>query len=85
LKGSSKYIFNLDVDFFFLSDSDSTIRMYSDDYIKMLAKHWREAHDNDLLYCTTIAISPEMCGGWQPAIQALTVFCEAAHIPLPTF
>lgn len=83
LKGGVKYIFNLDLDFFFLSDDEHTHRMYSDDYIRLIGENWRITNEKGLLHCTTIALSPEFCGGWEPSLEALAIFCDAAGLPIP--
>ena len=85
LAAESKFIFNLDLDYFFLPEGEISHRMFSDTLISLFGKYWREANDKGLLYCTTIALSPEICGGWEPAIKALNIFCEAASLPVPDF
>lgn len=78
-----RWIFNLDLDFFFSGSPEKTYRLFADAHIRELAVEWRKAHDLGRLYCTTIAMSPEMCGGWDEAISALRIFCEAAKINYP--
>lgn len=78
-----KWIFNLDIDFFFMKSSIRDYRLFSDEYIEMLGIEWREAYDKNRFLCSTIALSPEMCGGWEAAESALSVFCKGAKLDPP--
>ncbi len=78
------WIVNLDLDFFFAEGSGGGIfRMYSDDYIIKVAEALKEANAAGHIKCLTIAISPEMCGGWDSGLRALDVFSSAFGLALP--
>lgn len=86
LDDGSKFIFNLDLDYIFNNgDNETYYRMFTDDHIVRIGKYWKEANAAGLLSCTTIAISPETCGGWEAGIEALQAFCSSAEITLPDF
>ena len=66
-----RFIFNLDLDYFFDS---SGMRLFSDEYIKALASNINIAMDK--IAVMTIALSPECCGGWSNAIYVFNLFAE---------
>lgn len=63
-----KCILNLDIDYFFNGDG---IRILTDDYIRLLAKGIKRSLPN--IAVVTIALSPEWCGGWSNAIEAVSI------------
>lgn len=78
------WIVNLDLDFFFTHlGNDVFIQMYSDDYISKVADELKKAHASGRIKCLTIAISPEMCGGWDSGLRVLGVFKKAFGLALP--
>lgn len=78
------WIVNLDLDFFFTYQGDEVfIQMYSDDYIVRMAEELKTAHAAGHIKCLTLAISPEMCGGWDAGLRALGVFSKAFGLTLP--
>lgn len=62
----SKWIVNLDLDFFFTSQPHKLV-MYSDEYLNCLCKSIRQGLDNKSIEILTIAFSPECCGSWENA------------------
>ena len=59
---------DIDLDCFTLDDGEAgTIRLYSDWFIQRIGKSLNMAADNGRLLVSTIALSPENCGGWPPA------------------
>jgi hypothetical protein len=57
-----RWILNLDIDYFF-HYNDSTYQLLTDFYIKRICKEIHESLDN--IEVITIALSPEICGGWK--------------------
>lgn len=67
-------IINLDLDFFFLSYGRQTIQAFSDEFIQVMLDLIRAAVSKGAIL--TIALSPECCGGWEPAEQLCDRVCE---------
>ena len=66
-----RWIVNIDLDYFFYSfRDDSTQRLLTDDYIRMMASVLYK--NIKRLAVVTVALSPECCGGWKPALDAAT-------------
>lgn len=63
-----KYILNLDLDYFFNSRG---VRILTDDYIRLLIQEANKSLPN--LAVITIAMSPECCGDWQNALDAISI------------
>jgi UPF0489 domain len=79
--GRSQWIMNIDLDYFFCDDSkDNITRMLSDDYIAGIFSAVRKTIDAGHVAVTTIALSPEFCGGWEPSERALKVGLTALGI-----
>lgn len=66
-----KWIFNLDLDYFFDSEG---MQLYTDEYIKAFAHNLYDAMGN--IAVLTIAMSPECCGGWDNSVHVLSIFSE---------
>ena len=78
------WVVNIDMDYFFAKrDEGRILQMFSDDYIEQLGLQIKEANDAGHVKCVTLAISPEMCGGWEPGLHALRVFCRGLNFNLP--
>lgn len=87
-----RFIFNLDIDYFFTPSDEGMICYLSDEYIKEVAKIWRNAQNKNRFFCTTIALTPHCCvseidleeknykKGWDNAISVLETFCLEAQI-----
>lgn len=56
------FIVNLDIDYFF---DNERMPIFSKEYITTFAKNLNAAMEN--IAVLTIALSPECCGGWEPA------------------
>lgn len=69
----NKIILNLDIDYFFDSGSDYHERdtYWTDEKINQVAQLLKSAMDSGNVQVLTIAMSPECCGGWQPACQVM--------------
>ena len=78
------WVVNFDMDYFFAKWGEGRIlQMFSDDYIEQLGLQIKEANDAGNVRCITLAISPEMCGGWEQGLHALRVFCRGLNLSLP--
>lgn len=84
----SPWIMNIDLDYFFCDGpfDEQRLRFMSDAYIKKTFDEVRRRMDDGSIAVTTIALSPEYCGGWHPSEQALAVALAALGIDfkLPT-
>jgi hypothetical protein len=75
------FIVNLDLDLFFFQDSaDSNPRFWHRKAVETLAEQLRRLVDSTRCIALTIAMSPDCCGGWKPAEEALNEVCEALAI-----
>ena len=79
-----KWIVNLDLDFFYYSDKCVKLQVFSDTYIKEVAKVLQKAMKN--IQALTIAISPECLDGrnmkekWDNGFRILKIMSE--ELPL---
>jgi hypothetical protein len=81
LSNNNSWILNFDIDYFFTYSGDEEfIQLFSDDYIHRIATEIKQSYDNGHIKCLTIAISPEMCGGWENGIRALGIVLDALQI-----
>lgn len=60
---SKKWIVNLDIDYFFTGSEEEYFQLYTDDFVLKIAEEIKQAWENIEVF--TIALSPEMCGGWE--------------------
>lgn len=65
------FIVNLDVDYFF---DDERMPLFSEKYITAFAKNLNAAMKN--IAVLTIALSPECCGGWEPAFYVYEIIAK---------
>lgn len=73
-KESTKWIINLDLDYFYESNDDGFFQLLTDDYISMLACKLRNIREQ--IKVLTIALSPECCRNWDNSLHALNLFME---------
>lgn len=73
-KKSTKWIINLDLDYFYESNDDGFFQLLTDDYISMLACKLRNIREQ--IQVLTIALSPECCRNWDNSLHALNIFME---------
>ena len=73
-KKSTKWIINLDLDYFYESNGDGFFQLLTDDYISMLAYKLKNIRDQ--IQVLTIALSPECCRNWDNSQHALNIFME---------
>ncbi len=77
-EANSSWILNLDIDYFFMSLSEHTTQIFTDEYIVSVAESINRALDNiDVL---TICLSPECCGGWKNSIRVANLICETLSL-----
>jgi hypothetical protein len=69
------WIANIDLDYFFCDakDADKRQLMVSHEYIEAVFDTVRERMDDGSIAVTTIALSPEYCGGWEPSEQVMEI------------
>ena len=85
LSHGGPWILNLDLDFFFIHVGDEQhLQMYSDEYVISIAREIKTAHEAGHIKCLTVAISPEMCGGWDSGLRVLAVFAKEFGLKLPS-
>ena len=70
----SKWILNLDLDYFYHSHEDIHFRFLTDEYIKVICEEIKSALDK--IAVVTIAVSPEFCNGWESAFKTLKVITD---------
>jgi hypothetical protein len=75
---------NLDLDFFF-AGCHPPCRWIADDLIEKLADIFKQGLEDGTISLLTVAISPECCGGWEPAEKSLKILFDKLCIssPLP--
>lgn len=65
-RGKAKWIVNLDIDYFFSDYGDEHyFQLFSDEFVIRIADEIKKSMNN--IEVLTIALSPEMCGGWDKA------------------
>ncbi len=74
----NKWIFNIDLDYFFTRPEDDLVQMYTDEFIEEFAKWLNREHDKAELII--LCLSPECCGGWENAIRVLNIVLSALDI-----
>jgi hypothetical protein len=67
----NKWIFNIDLDYFFTTPVDTTIQMFTDEFIEEFALWLKGEYKNAelIIFC----LSPECCGGWDKAQKILDI------------
>jgi UPF0489 domain len=74
-------ILNVDLDYFFSSLNGSRRRLFDPDFIRMFFR--MIAGHGAATRVTTIALSPECCGGWGPAEEACKLAFDGLGVPCP--
>lgn len=69
--GDHRWIFNIDLDFFFTRIEEDIIQMYSDEFISGFGRWLNEENDN--IELIILCLSPECCGGWDEAKHVLNL------------
>ncbi|MFC3852454.1 UPF0489 family protein [Salinispirillum marinum] len=73
--GADGWILNIDLDYFFSRQPKDLARLQSEHYISEIFSATRKALDSGLVSCLTICLSPECCGGWEPAEEICYQLC----------
>lgn len=60
--GTNEWILNLDIDYFFTNIDEEYIQLFTDEFVIQIAKEIKKSLSK--IKVLTIALSPEMCGGW---------------------
>ena len=71
----SKWIFNLDLDYFFCDSATSRMLMVSDDYLAAIFESIAQKYQGERIAVLTVSLSPEYCGNWQQAEELCSRFC----------
>ena len=74
----NKWIFNLDIDYFFTDYEDKHFQFLTDDYVLKIAEEIKKSWDK--IEVMTIALSPELCGGWDNSIRVARIITEYLQI-----
>lgn len=84
LLNQKPWIFNLDLDYFF-PNYRKDFFLFSQNWMMEVFKLIKLNLDEGHIRVLTIALSPECCGGWEQANEALTILCNVLKIqnPLP--
>ncbi len=81
-KNDLKWVVNVDIDYFFTNhDEKNYFQLFSDDFVIRIADELRVSLPN--IEVLTIALSPEMCGGWQNAERAASLITQRINVDWP--
>lgn len=76
-QGKNKWILNIDMDYFFFNGhKENPGRMLTDDYAQAIFEVVHKKYQAGTIKVLTIALSPEWCGGWEPAENLCQKLCE---------
>lgn len=70
----SRWIVNLDLDYFFNSRDSAIYQLLTDEYIKNICKEIENSLNN--IDVVTIALSPEFCGGWKYSFRIMDIISD---------
>jgi len=73
-----KFIFNLDIDYFYTNINGKMVQLYSNEIIERLAYLIKK--NLNRISVLTIALSPECCGSWENAFAIYKIFDEILEI-----
>ncbi len=73
-----KWIFDLDIDFFFTKHDEQRIQFLSDEYVLAVAEEIKKSLKS--IEILTIALSPECCGGWDNAIRVAKIITDCLNV-----
>lgn len=81
LENNKNWIFNLDLDYFFVKNYNQNFKRFlSDDFIITLGGIIKNNLDNKRIEVLTIALSPEFCGGWAESERVLDILNKELNI-----
>jgi len=80
--GEGEWIINVDLDYFFYENYENKCgRLYSDEYIDELFQEILKWYKAGKIAVITLCISPETCGGWEPAEILASRICKILGLP----
>ncbi|MBA7632976.1 hypothetical protein ES703_40532 [subsurface metagenome] len=72
----------MDLDYFFYENYENKCkRLYSDEYIDELFQEMVKWYKAGKIAVITLCISPETCGGWEPAEILASRVCKILELP----
>lgn len=74
-----KWIVNLDIDYFFTDYDDRHFQFLTDEYVLKIAEEIKKSWEN--IEVLTIALSPELCGGWNNAVRVAKLITGYLETP----
>lgn len=76
----NQFIFNIDIDYFFLKYNESYFQVFSDESIEIIFDQIANSYFSDRIRVITIALSPECCGGWGNSLKIYNRLAEKLNI-----
>ena len=70
----NKWIFNIDIDFFFTRVDDNLIQLFTNDFIKKFALWLKAEYEN--MVQLVICLSPECSGGWAKSKRVANILLD---------
>jgi hypothetical protein len=74
----TKWIINLDIDYFFYDSDEKYYQILTDEYVFKIADEIKQAWNN--IEVLTIALSPEMCGSWEKSIRVAKIITDHLNL-----
>lgn len=74
----NKWIVNIDIDYFFTSFDENYYQLFTDEFVLRIADELNNAMSK--IEVLTIALSPEMCGGWENAERVARLLTNSLNI-----
>lgn len=79
-QSKNKWILNIDLDYFFCNDRENYKRMLADEYAQTVFEVVHKKYQDGTIGVFTIALSPEWCGGWEPAECLCQKLCAIMNL-----
>lgn len=73
-----KWIVNIDIDYFFTDRDEKHFQFLTDEYVLSIADEIKKAWNN--IEVLTIALSPELCGGWDNSLRIARIITNHLQI-----
>ena len=74
----NKWIVNLDIDYFFTKYNENHFQFLTDEYVLKIAEEIKKCWNSVEVF--TIALSPELCGGWENAVRVARLITDHLNI-----
>lgn len=78
--GDEGWLLNIDLDYFFSRQPDKLQLIHSESYIQKIFSAIKKHLASGQISCLTISLSPECCGGWEPAEEMCYKLCDELGI-----